>query len=74
MNNLEKYKNLLSEEYANKLTSFEESFEKQGIDSLDRFSIILEISDSFNIDIPEKEFSKLDSLSGIDKVLSKIQK
>ena len=74
MNNLNKYKNLLPKEYANKLSSFEKSFEKQGIDSLDRYSIILEISESLNIDIPEKEFSKLDSLASIDKVLSKIKK
>ena len=74
MNNLDKYKNLLTKEYANKLSSFEKSFEKQGIDSLDRYSIILEISESLNIDIPEKEFSKLDSLAGIDEVLSKIKK
>ena len=74
MNNLDKYKNLLTKEYANKLSSFEKSFEKQGIDSLDRYSIILEISESLNIDIPEKEFSKLDSLAGIDEVSSKIKK
>ena len=74
MNNLDKYKNLLTKEYANKLSSFEKSFEKQGIDSLDRYSIILEISESLNIDIPENEFYKLDSLAGIDEVLSKIKK
>ena len=74
MSDLNKYKNLLSKEYADKISNYEQSFEKQGIDSLDRFSIILEISEALNIDIPEKEFSKLNSLAGIDEVLSKIKK
>ena len=74
MSDLNKYKKLLSKEYADKISNYEQSFEKQGIDSLDRFSIILEISEALNIDIPEKEFSKLNSLAGIDEVLSKIKK
>ena len=74
MSDINKYKDLLSSEYANKISSYEKSFEKQGIDSLDRFSIILEISEALGIDIPEQEFSKINSLEGIDKVLSKIKK
>lgn len=74
MSNIEKYKSLLSTEYANKLCSYEDSFESQGIDSLDRFSIILEISEALDIDIPEQEFSNLNSLEGVDKVLSRIKK
>ena len=74
MSNIEKYKSLLSTEYAKKLSSYEDSFESQGIDSLDRFSIILEISEALDIDIPEQEFSNLNSLEGVDKVISRIQK
>ena len=74
MSNIEKYKNVLSKEYADKISSYKKSFEEMEIDSLDRFSIILEISEAFGIDIPEQEFSKLNSLEEIDKVLSKIKK
>ena len=74
MSNIEKYKNVLSKEYADKISSYEKSFEEMEIDSLDRFSIILEISEAFDIDIPEQEFSKLNSLEEIDKALSKIKK
>ena len=74
MSNIEKYKNVLSKEYADKISSYEKSFEEMDIDSLDRFSIILEISEAFDIDIPEQEFSKLNSLEEIDKALSRIKK
>jgi acyl carrier protein len=74
MGDLAKYKKLLSKEYADKISSYTDTFVKQDIDSLDRYSIILEISEALNIDIPEQEFSKLNSLEGIDKVLSEIKK
>lgn len=74
MSDLKNYKNILSKEFADKISSYEKSFEEMEIDSLDRFSIILEISEAFDIDIPEQEFSELNSLERIDKVISRIKK
>lgn len=74
MSDLLKYKSLLSKEYADKLSSFEKSFKDQDVDSLDTFSIILELSEALKIDIPEQEYSKIHSLADFDQAFNKIKK
>jgi len=64
----------LAKDLQNKIKDPFKSFKDQDIDSLDRFTIILEIGDKLNLDFPEEEMVKFNSINDIAKYLLSIKK